>query len=120
MSRIEELNKQIEELKEKIDSLVQELGPLIEEKEELEAQERLESLSLTRDDVQLGAAPGVSFRTAGDLLDWMKQKSNPRKYFEWNGKVYPVENGMESIMRRKHICDYDDVPEDSDAVMEKG
>jgi FtsZ-binding cell division protein ZapB len=110
MNRIEQLDKEIEELQGKINDLVQELGPKIEEREELKQKQWMEEHPITQDDVQLGACFGMpTFHHVGDLIRWMKERPDPKKYFEWNGKVYELEKGMEGM--QKSLCAYDELPE---------
>ena len=107
MNRIEQLDKEIEELQAQMDALVQKLGPLIEERESLKHKSWIEESGITQDDVQLCSSFEMpTFYDARDLIRWMKDGHSDKKYFEWNGKVYSLEEGI----GEKSLCSYEELP----------
>jgi phage host-nuclease inhibitor protein Gam len=108
---IEEMNSQIKAIKEQIESLLDDLYSLTEERDRAESAKNVAELNITRDEVQLGAAPGVHHRDVYSLLSWIKESGRGHKYYEWNGHVYRVEDGPNPVLMRKPICSYEDLPE---------
>lgn len=80
--------QELQEIRGKIRPLMERQSQVLREIDRLESQQWIEANGVTREQVQTPDDTGEWFGVLDKFVDWLKKQENPKRFAEWNGRLY--------------------------------